>query len=322
MTFQVGSLGDGKIIGLLLAWDEPMARHLIAAGERMGREVKLVAADYDFLQGGAVAGRPVAAPMDYLSAADIDAGYRDLYVWQQRLLAGPAGEGKTVLSCSSPEGYVPSAPGWLMRFGAHIHLRIRLVRFIRKLVETERPAVICPIGRSANQPWLLDVLDRTIAAHAPDVRLLPPMAFADDAEVWRVWLHDVNEYERKLREDQRRNATARLDRFLRTHEKSLTAVAASLGGGALRANEDLPALSLTMALSDRTTLNALLDDGTADDSADRSARERYKLRAQLERAKSRQRKGTVLGAISASAAALARRARNKISSWVKGCQSR
>lgn len=257
--------GEGPILCLLLGDDPETAVRLKRRAAETGRPIVFAAAGYDLRGGDAIDGAPVRAPMDYLTPADIDALYRDLYAWQAALPAQPMGGGLSLDAVSSPPGQAPAAIGWLLRFGAHLHLRLRFARLVAAMIAAERPSVLCPIGRSEAQPWAAALLGAIVRRADPAVAIAPPERLLSAQEAWDAALARE---QRALAREQAIRAQGRetMRRLLKEREKRLQPLLERAGAQEM---QSLDALITALAPREpsaeaRPQPSAAASDGVAD----------------------------------------------------------
>lgn len=148
--------------------------------EARGHPFLRVAAGYEVHGAG-----EIRAPMDYLDAAEADSVYDAFYAWQRDLLSRPLSDGRSLAEASAlAGGDAPALEGWAIRFGAHLHLRIRFARFLRAALTIERPAVLCPVGRSPSQSWAPTLIAEIARDVDPDIVVAPPTRLLEDEEAW------------------------------------------------------------------------------------------------------------------------------------------
>jgi hypothetical protein len=242
-----------KIVGLLLSNDFEVVRKVAQHAHTRDDELVICSADYDYFDETEVDGIPIRAPMDYLAPSEANNLYHEIYAWQSSLLAQRTEDGRTLQAASSPDAQAPSIGAWIFRFFPHMHVRVRFIEFIVRLIEKEKPDVICPIGISRNQPWMLTLLDRVAEVEFPNVKIEPPVAMVDPSERLRTWLCEFETASANL-EQHVEIERARVTGFINQYKRSLRRVASH----DFTAGEELPAKMAPAKL----LATRLADDGT------------------------------------------------------------
>jgi hypothetical protein len=173
----------GVWLCLLFGRDPPLEAALARRAGAAGARAVFVAAGYE-VEG---AGEDLRGPMDYLDAAAADSTYDAFYAWQRGLPAGLV-DGRPLADVSSPPGAPPAVGGWLLRFGAHMHVRMRFARFLRAAVAAEQPSVVCPVRVVDAPSWAPALVADIVAAAGSQAVTAPPERLLPMDEAWRAAL--------------------------------------------------------------------------------------------------------------------------------------
>lgn len=107
----------------------------------------------------------IKSPMDYLSPADTDAIYADIERMQRRMPALRLRSGITVGEWAAADGAPPTVWTWLPALVPYWHVTLRLIRTVRRVLETERPMSVVLVGSDELSEWCRRVIERTLARY-------------------------------------------------------------------------------------------------------------------------------------------------------------
>ncbi|MCW5697419.1 MAG: hypothetical protein KIS96_11895 [Bauldia sp.] len=273
-----------KILFILASRDDETLTALIAAAEAAERPFVIAAIDYNEYDRADFGGHPIIAPMSVLTPADVDAIYDAVHRWQRALTAHRLASGIPVAAAASPEGYAPAAAGWLLRFAPHIHLRIRLITYMTRLIERERPDIVCPVGYRSGAPWLETVLGGVMANRFPAIALLPPPALLGFPASWQAYQRTMQ----LIGEAHLAGINRQMERvsgFLHQQRKALRAVGEQIAAGGAGPAQGIPAVLLWHHLLQPDAVLALSNESSEAILMARELRELSRRAARLRRSR-------------------------------------
>ena len=121
--------------------------------EQLGFATLLFAPSYDRQLLEHAAAEPVAVPRDYLTPEDIDRHYAAAFDWQKRMPATRLKSGKTLEAWNIDPSLPTALWSWLPSLYPHVHLRIRLIDTVLKVVGAESPNAFVITGADPAFPW-------------------------------------------------------------------------------------------------------------------------------------------------------------------------
>lgn len=111
-------------------------------------------------------------PMDYLTAADVDAIYNELESRQRSMPSAVLSDGVALADWTGGLDAPPSIWAWLPALVPYWHVTDRLSRLVERIIETERPSVVALAVDEAETEWAALTVARIIAFRWPDIRLI------------------------------------------------------------------------------------------------------------------------------------------------------